>query len=261
MPQAPMNKFALVSFIGSFFIGLIGVIFGHISLSQIKKTGERGQGFALAGLIIGYTHTIIMIVVSISAIMMMVASLTVLSTVTTDQDEWNATTDEQHEEIDDWSDETSDHGADEDDEANPWADLEQRLEERDRFFAEQQLPTDGSLPKAVTPEQKRFLSDVQERGFAIEASLADRFEAVVISIASDACETAILNGGDMTEMNARAFSQTSPIVLAMTEDSSDANRVMITSELMQIVRMGTPYMCPNYAPQWIDSIDAIDGNW
>jgi hypothetical protein len=30
------------------------VIFGHIAIGQIKKTGEGGRGLAIAGLIIGY---------------------------------------------------------------------------------------------------------------------------------------------------------------------------------------------------------------
>ncbi|KKI18412.1 MULTISPECIES: DUF4190 domain-containing protein [unclassified Leucobacter] len=53
-PEAPLNALSLVSFIGSFFIGLVGIICGHIALKQIKRSGERGHGFALAGTIIGY---------------------------------------------------------------------------------------------------------------------------------------------------------------------------------------------------------------
>src|SRR4051794_4089277 len=52
--QAPMNALALVAFIGSFFVSLVGVICGHIALKQIKRDGTRGHGFALAGTIIGY---------------------------------------------------------------------------------------------------------------------------------------------------------------------------------------------------------------
>jgi hypothetical protein len=48
------NTLALVAFIGSFFISLVGIIAGHIALKQIKRTGERGRGFALWGTIIGY---------------------------------------------------------------------------------------------------------------------------------------------------------------------------------------------------------------
>lgn len=68
-PQAPLNALALVSFIGSFFVSLVGIICGHIALSQIKKSGERGRGFALAGTIIGYVAfagTILAIIVSIA---------------------------------------------------------------------------------------------------------------------------------------------------------------------------------------------------
>ena len=32
----------------------LGVIFGHVAISQINKTGEGGRGLAVAGLVIGY---------------------------------------------------------------------------------------------------------------------------------------------------------------------------------------------------------------
>ena len=64
--QPPLNALALVSFIGSFFVSLVGIICGHIALSQIKKSGERGRGFALAGTIIGYVSAAITILAVIS---------------------------------------------------------------------------------------------------------------------------------------------------------------------------------------------------
>jgi hypothetical protein len=48
------NVLAITSFISSFFISLVAVITGHMALGQIKRTGEKGRGLALAGLIIGY---------------------------------------------------------------------------------------------------------------------------------------------------------------------------------------------------------------
>jgi hypothetical protein len=37
------------------FIGaLLGVIFGFVALSQIKRTGQRGRGMAIAGIVIGF---------------------------------------------------------------------------------------------------------------------------------------------------------------------------------------------------------------
>jgi hypothetical protein len=48
---------SLVSIIGLWtaFLGSIaGIVCGHIALSQIKRTQQKGRGLALAGLIIGY---------------------------------------------------------------------------------------------------------------------------------------------------------------------------------------------------------------
>ncbi|WP_255572765.1 DUF4190 domain-containing protein [Leucobacter tenebrionis] len=60
-PAAPTNVLAIVSMIASivgFFtfaiFAVAGVIMGHISLNQIKRTGENGRGMAIAGLIVGY---------------------------------------------------------------------------------------------------------------------------------------------------------------------------------------------------------------
>lgn len=51
---ARTNTLALIAFVSSFFISLAGIICGHIAISQIRKTGEGGKGFAIAGLVIGY---------------------------------------------------------------------------------------------------------------------------------------------------------------------------------------------------------------
>ncbi|WP_336651506.1 MULTISPECIES: DUF4190 domain-containing protein [unclassified Leucobacter] len=59
--SAPTNTLAILSMIAS-IVGLFtfalfaigGVVMGHISLNQIKRTGESGRGMAIAGLIVGY---------------------------------------------------------------------------------------------------------------------------------------------------------------------------------------------------------------
>lgn len=48
------NVFALLALILGILTGFLGIIFGHIALNQIKKTGQPGHSMALAGLIIGY---------------------------------------------------------------------------------------------------------------------------------------------------------------------------------------------------------------
>jgi hypothetical protein len=54
-PEPRTNTLALLSFIFCLLGGLLGIVFGHIALSQIKRTGEGGRGLAIAGLVIGYT--------------------------------------------------------------------------------------------------------------------------------------------------------------------------------------------------------------
>jgi hypothetical protein len=50
------NGFAIASLVIAITGGgaVLAIVFGHIARSQIRRTGERGVGMALAGLIIGY---------------------------------------------------------------------------------------------------------------------------------------------------------------------------------------------------------------
>lgn len=52
------NALAIASLICAFLFAPLGIVFGHLSLSQIKKSGEDGRGLAVAGLVIGYLITI-----------------------------------------------------------------------------------------------------------------------------------------------------------------------------------------------------------
>mgnify|MGYP006265857465 CR=1 FL=1 len=54
----PTNALAIASLICAFLFAPLGIVFGHLSLSQIKKSGEDGRGLAVAGLVIGYLITI-----------------------------------------------------------------------------------------------------------------------------------------------------------------------------------------------------------
>ena len=61
MPQPPTSGVAVASLIcgiAEFFtLGIAAVpavILGHVARSNIKRTGERGDGLAIAGLVLGY---------------------------------------------------------------------------------------------------------------------------------------------------------------------------------------------------------------
>ena len=47
---ASIASFIIVPFVGS----IVGVITGHMSLHQLKTSGEQGRGMALAGTIVGW---------------------------------------------------------------------------------------------------------------------------------------------------------------------------------------------------------------
>jgi hypothetical protein len=53
----PTNTMAIVALVSSLVMAPLGIIFGHISLSQIKRSGDDGRGLALAGTVIGYVGT------------------------------------------------------------------------------------------------------------------------------------------------------------------------------------------------------------
>ena len=48
------NTLAIVALVTGFCCNIAAVITGHIALSQIRRTGEAGKGFAIAGLVLGY---------------------------------------------------------------------------------------------------------------------------------------------------------------------------------------------------------------
>jgi uncharacterized membrane protein len=70
-PSAGTNKMAIASLVCSLFgwlcvVGpLFGLIFGFVALNQIKETGQRGRGMALAGMIIGAILVVLVIVVQL----------------------------------------------------------------------------------------------------------------------------------------------------------------------------------------------------
>ena len=62
-PQAPgTNGMAIASLICAFLFFPLGIVFGHVSLSQIRRTNEDGHGLAIAGLIISYVVAVLTVI-------------------------------------------------------------------------------------------------------------------------------------------------------------------------------------------------------
>lgn len=52
-PLPKRNRLAFIAFGSAFWLSIAGVVFGAIALTQIERTGERGRGLAIAGIVIG----------------------------------------------------------------------------------------------------------------------------------------------------------------------------------------------------------------
>ncbi|MCV7201857.1 peptidylprolyl isomerase [Mycolicibacterium peregrinum] len=53
---------AVAALVSSVLFAPLGIVFGHISLSQLKRSGEQGRGVAITGLVIGYVMTALALV-------------------------------------------------------------------------------------------------------------------------------------------------------------------------------------------------------
>ncbi|WP_179476333.1 DUF4190 domain-containing protein [Mycolicibacterium vinylchloridicum] len=69
------NGMAVASFICSLLcMGILGIIFGHIAVSQINRTGEEGKGLAVAGLVIGYLSMAAVLLIYVVPLLFFAAS-------------------------------------------------------------------------------------------------------------------------------------------------------------------------------------------
>jgi hypothetical protein len=62
-PARPINAFATLSVVFAFLFAPVGAVFGHLGLSQIRRTGERGRERAVIGLTLSYAFTLVAVAV------------------------------------------------------------------------------------------------------------------------------------------------------------------------------------------------------
>ncbi|MEJ3652612.1 DUF4190 domain-containing protein [Actinomycetes bacterium KLBMP 9759] len=73
-PSPPTNTMAILALIFAFVFAPLGVVFGFIARNQIKRTGESGDGLALAGLIVGGVFTAFIIIYIVVVIFIVIAA-------------------------------------------------------------------------------------------------------------------------------------------------------------------------------------------
>lgn len=72
-PPRQTNALAIAALVCAFVFAPLGIVFGHLSLSQIKKSGEEGRGLAIAGLVIGYLVTILTVLIVVVSVIFLAA--------------------------------------------------------------------------------------------------------------------------------------------------------------------------------------------
>jgi hypothetical protein len=77
---APVGHF---TGIGGLTLTIVSIVTGHMARTQIRQTGERGDGFALAGLIISYVHLALSVLVFIFFFGLIVAALAAILALAT----------------------------------------------------------------------------------------------------------------------------------------------------------------------------------
>ena len=71
-PPGRTNALAIASLVCAFVFAPLAILFGHLSLSQIRRSGEQGRGMAVAGLVIGY-------IVTVGTVLLLLAGAVLLS--------------------------------------------------------------------------------------------------------------------------------------------------------------------------------------
>lgn len=63
------NVFAIVALASAFVIPILGIVFGHLALRELKTTTQQGREMAIVGLVIGYVLTAAYAVAILATIM------------------------------------------------------------------------------------------------------------------------------------------------------------------------------------------------
>ncbi|MFV8173161.1 sensor domain-containing protein [Mycolicibacterium peregrinum] len=79
-PRDEANTFATLSVVFAFLFAPAGAVLGHLGLSQIKRTGQRGRDRALVGLSLSYT----LIVIAVAALVIWAVFPSSSNTTTTE---------------------------------------------------------------------------------------------------------------------------------------------------------------------------------
>ncbi|CAD6006940.1 DUF4190 domain-containing protein [Agreia sp. COWG] len=86
-PADKYNVLAIISLVSAFFVSLVAVITGHMALGQIKRTGEKGRGLAITGLVLGYLGILSALIFAAVLIFMLIAGVGIFAATANNYDD------------------------------------------------------------------------------------------------------------------------------------------------------------------------------
>jgi hypothetical protein len=78
---------SLISGIVSWFAvpligGVVAVVTGHMAKREIRRTGEKGETFATVGLVLGYLHLAVVLLIAALVVLVLVGTFAAIRTTT-----------------------------------------------------------------------------------------------------------------------------------------------------------------------------------
>lgn len=131
--------------------------------------------------------------------------------------------------------------------------------ERDRFFQEQQLVPGVGRVSAKTPQHRAFIEDLQAEFAAKGLRWTPEWEAALLALALDACETSILNSHAVSPETVKIHMWTAPLLTEFREDATDTNQLF--DRFGEYIALGTSHICPADADDWKTGVDVNRGSW
>lgn len=119
--------------------------------------------------------------------------------------------------------------------------------EREQFFIDQQQPPGQSSLVAKTDEQRALVERQRQFTESQGVPWTAESETVLLALALDACETAILNEHNASATTLQVHVDTSPLIEAIANNPGDRNRAV------DLMVFGMTYLCPDDAPGWRDA--------
>lgn len=84
-PEPRWNGMAIAGFVCSFFVAIVGLALSIVGYTQVKKSGEKGRGLALAGIIISAVEMVASVILAIVLVVAGTAGVAALVQYSNDQ--------------------------------------------------------------------------------------------------------------------------------------------------------------------------------